>query len=247
MAVLGRLGFGFALGVNGLGGVFRSRSSTSSRVRSGAFGMASQIWWPLHHSGMAYSSHMPLDSNPDYARALGTILERWTLLESTMARVLGCVLEIEDQPARAVLYSLNSTSNRIAIVRSMAQEMVPEGPEKRGFLYLLEKINHLQKRRNELIHGEYWHGDKDKLDLILIRPMDKLAFEIQPIDLTQLQEHAKKVEAREIQLSLAIDPEPQRNIPNTYWRIRNERLFRSSIREVTMARRLGEPHTQRPA
>jgi len=41
--------------------------------------MASHNWWPLQHSGLAVSSHMPLDANPEYASALGSILERWTL------------------------------------------------------------------------------------------------------------------------------------------------------------------------
>jgi hypothetical protein len=240
-----RLALAFALGVKGCGGVFNNRNKTSSSRLRG-FGMASQIWWPLHHTGIAYSSHMPLDSNPEYARALGSILERWTGLESTLARALACVLEIEDRPARAVLYSLNSTSNRIGIVRSVTQEMVPEGPEKRCFVHLLDKINDLQKRRNELIHGEYWHGDKDKLDLVLIRPMNKKPLEIQPIQLAQLQEHANKVEAREIQLSLAIDPEPQNNMPNTYWQIRNEQLQKNWFHEQAMAKSRGEPPPPRP-
>lgn|GEM_PF-4938850 len=192
--------------------------------------MASHNWWPLHHSDLAISSHMPLDANPEFARALGTILERWTLLESTLAEALACVLEVDSRAASAVIYSLNSTSNRIAIVRSVTREVVPEGPEKRAFIYLLDKINQLQKRRNELIHGEYWHGEMDRLDLALIRPMNAVPFELQPITLDQLQEHAKKVEEREIQLRLAIDPRPERNMPNTYWRRRNRPLSQSPRR-----------------
>jgi len=111
----------------------------------------------------------------------------------------------------------------------------------------LGKINDLQKRRNELIHGEYWHGSNNTLDLILIRPSNNKPEETQPVHLSQLKEHAQKVQDREIQLDLAISQEPQNNMPNTYWRRRYDMLRKNYYRDLAMAQSRGEPEPPRPA
>jgi hypothetical protein len=173
-----------------------------------------QIWWPLHHTGLGYGVSMPLDSHPEVARLLGLVIERWNAIEATLASSLAVLLDGNDHAARAIIYSMNATSVRIAMVRAVAREVVPDGPEKRGFLYLLDKINDLQKERNELIHGEYWHADLNDLELVTIRPMNAEPISYRSVTDIDLQKHIAACEEREFQLSLAIDRNPKRNVPN---------------------------------
>jgi hypothetical protein len=136
---------------------------------------------------------------------------------------LSALLDDNEIAARAIIYSLNSTSNRIAIVRAAACALMLEGPERRAFVWMLDKINTLQKRRNELVHGEYWHGDDNSLDLMLIRPMNKETFVVQPVHLDQVKEHVAKCEEWEFRLSLACDPQPRTFGLRGYWLARSRR------------------------
>jgi hypothetical protein len=191
-----------------------------------------QTWWPIRHPGLVQSVSMPFDSNPDFAHTLGMILERWTVLESTLANALACFIDDNEIAARAILYSLNATRVRIQMVRNVARELMPDGPEKRGFIWLLDKISDHQGQRNEYIHGEYWHNqDASGFDLVMIRPMNSETFTIRPVTLDDLKAHIAKCDEYEFCLSLAIDPEPEGNVPNMT-RVRSRELSRYNSRHA---------------
>jgi hypothetical protein len=175
-----------------------------------------QTWWPLHHAGLSQTTSTPLDSISKFAQLLGLILERWTLIENELSRCLAALLDGNREAADAIIYSLNSTSIRIAMVRAVARRLMPDGPEKIGFVYLLDRVNDLQKQRNEYIHGEYWHHDfesDDSLDLINFRPMNASPITQRRITPKHLSDHLALCEERELQLSLARAEHPEHNVP----------------------------------
>jgi hypothetical protein len=190
-----------------------------------------QTWWPLHHQGVGHSVNMPLDSNPEFAHLLGKVVERWASLESELMRCLAALLDDNEPAARAIIYSLNSTSNRIGIVKAVARELLPDGPEKSGFVWLLDKINDLQKERNGFIHGEYWHAGNSGLELMLIRPSNPTPVTIRPVRENDLKRHLALCEEWEFQLSLARDENPERRVPNMT-RIRQRALSRCRLTRV---------------
>ena len=134
-------------------------------------------------------------------------------MEGQLAQALACMIDDNHDAARTILYTLNATANRIAIVKAVTRAVVPDGPEKRGFVWLLDRINDLQKERNKYVHGELWHADLDKLDLFSFRPTNANVETIERVSAEGLKEHIRKCDEAEFQLGLAIDPEPQRNIP----------------------------------
>jgi len=157
---------------------------------------------------------MPLDSHPEFARLLGIMIERWSILEGTLATALACMIDGNDQAARTILYTLNATGNRIAMVKAVARAVVPDGPERRGLIWLLDRIHDLQQERNKYVHGQLWHATHATgLDLFNFRPTTATPETIERISVRNLEEHVRKVDEAEFQLSLAIDPDPQRNVP----------------------------------
>lgn len=142
------------------------------------------------------------DRNPEFARLLGIMLERWSFLERELAISLSHLLDGNSDAAFAIIYSMNATKVRIELVRSVARSVMPDGPEKSGLLYLLDKINKLARERNEFVHGEYAGAEGGQLERLLLRPMNATPFELQIVSHVDLQKHISAVELRFLQLQM---------------------------------------------
>jgi len=132
------------------------------------------------------------------------MLEAWSALQSELAVSLGHLLESSMDGAHAVLYSLNSEKTRLDLVKGVARATMPDGPEKRGFLYLIERLLDLASQRNTFVHGEIWHNDEgDGLTVHSIRPQARAYRTVAALDEVALKDHIVKVRLREAQLAIA--------------------------------------------
>jgi hypothetical protein len=171
-----------------------------------------QTWWPLLYPVPNLTLATPFEFKPDYARLLGVILERWTLIEEELTNSLGALLDGNYAAAEVILYGLNATSMRIEMVRAVARHLMPEMPEKSGFLWLLDKINDLQKQRNELIHGQYYADPdlEDGLYMRVIRPFNSKIVTERRVTIALLKDHVRTAHVRWVQLIIANAEDPTR-------------------------------------
>jgi hypothetical protein len=155
------------------------------------------------------STATPFDARPEFATLLGRIIERWNAVEYELALSLGHLLDGNFRAAKAIIYSLNATTVRIQLVEAVASELMPEGPELDGFLYLLNNLRNLARERNEYVHGEFWHAYHDGLDLVIIRPATKQRTTVTRVTENRLQAHIDNVEYRTDQLGLINAENPE--------------------------------------
>jgi len=171
-----------------------------------------QTWGPLRLRAGTISNNLPLDNIPEFTTLIGSIIERWTVVEDELTKTLEHLLDGNSVAANAILYSLNSTSMRITVVRALARAVVPDGPELRGLLYLLDAINDLSKERNDYVHGQFWQtAEFDKVSLVLIRPTAAKPLNVERIGKERLERHRTQVELRINQLSFANSSYPELN------------------------------------
>jgi hypothetical protein len=166
-------------------------------------------WYPVLTAGLTGTPKLPLDRNPDFAQMLGVIIEHWTWLEEQLCQSFAHLLDGNGPAARAIFYSLNATSVRIGMVRSVAREVMPEGPERTDFIWLLDRINDLSKKRNDYIHGEYHHSVKDQLELIVVRPANAEVVRSEYVTVAALKKHVENVDYCALALSIANEPDPK--------------------------------------
>ena len=132
-----------------------------------------QTWWPLRFGGDWHPQlGLSFDQFPEFARLLGLMLERWALIEGEIATSLSHLLDGNEEAATAIIYGLPTTRSRLEITRAVARAVMPDGPEKSGFLFLIDKIKDLSERRNQYVHGEFHGtGEGGKLEMLTIRPL----------------------------------------------------------------------------
>lgn len=143
----------------------------------------------------------PVDENPEFTQMLGRLTARWAAVEDEMATSLGHLLNGQRNAAITILYTIGSFKARSDIVRSMVLNHMPNGPEKKEILNIMEKLSDLSKHRNKLIHGQYV-GVKSGLVRITIAPGTKTPTERTTISTTIVADHIKRVEWWTHQLKL---------------------------------------------
>lgn len=158
-------------------------------------------WLPLSDIDWITTDN-PFDSEPEFARLIGLVVERWSLLEKRLAGTLACLLDGNKTAAEVIFYTVVSNKTRLDIIEALAKKLVPDGPEKDGVLKLLDRADRLNKSRNNIIHGEY-HTGMNGLDRLSIRPLAKETRQWTPIGVSEITQHLQAVEKLELAFSFA--------------------------------------------
>jgi hypothetical protein len=151
---LSGLGFFFALGVKGFGGVLSIRASTASRELSGVFDIM-----PIHYK------HRPYLPPKNHLAAIGAIAAIWTAIESTMETTILALYEIDMgrglvltanigfHPRMALLRILGG--ERVHMTEAQAQELMQTKPPG-----IISRLDDGYGDRNALVHGLWGPTDK---------------------------------------------------------------------------------------
>lgn len=170
---------------------------------------SARTWWPLRAPARSIVFSTPLDANHDLTHSLGILLDRWSHIEAELYTTFCHLLDGNKTAARAILYSLNSTKTKLAMIETVVQAVVPSGPEKEGLIYLLDKIRGLNNERNEYVHGEYWVQGSGSA-LRNVRPQSSTPITYRTVSPKTILAHVSQVEHRMMQLVLLNEEEPER-------------------------------------
>lgn len=96
----------------------------------------------------------PLEHDPDLVLAIGTITVRWSLMESSLAELVGSVIASEYMGQQA-FYALSTFSQRMALAERITIAGLRDNKAKKISAALFQKVARLWKTRNRLVHSPY--------------------------------------------------------------------------------------------
>ncbi|HVV28287.1 MAG TPA: hypothetical protein VHC40_10015 [Rhizomicrobium sp.] len=140
---------------------------------------------------LGYSMESPLEDSPELIVLLGKMAARWASLDTILASALG---EFIGNPAAGQAIYFASSSQQLRI--GMLKATVPISPlpalMKEECIALLDRLGDLWKRRNLFLHNPVL-GTEDhnpaRLDTLVLRPLRKNAYQLEPISRKVLQDH----------------------------------------------------------
>jgi hypothetical protein len=123
----------------------------------------------LEVDGIVFSE-LTLVDRPIHAAALGRIFTSWSLIEASIATLLGLMMHHDHRAALALLGSFKSNSARIAAVRNTGKEVL-EASHFGEFDKVMKDVLSYAEERNAIAHG-VWGSCMDKPDVLYRMSMD---------------------------------------------------------------------------
>ncbi|HEX8665222.1 MAG TPA: hypothetical protein VF744_14465 [Beijerinckiaceae bacterium] len=98
----------------------------------------------------------------DILQALGVLMIRANLLERSLIELLSGLSQIETRRAEALFYSTVNMRARLDMIKALVPACSLEEREASRITRLLDRVNGISRRRNDLVHGQ-WSFARDKL------------------------------------------------------------------------------------
>jgi len=114
-----------------------------------------------------------LKARPEHAAVLGRVFTSWSLIEGTIAALLGLMMHADDRAALAILRTFRTNSARVEAVRKVGAEMLPE-EHKADFDSLMKAVLNYATERNAIAHN-LWGMAEGEPDLVYRVPMSAIS------------------------------------------------------------------------
>lgn len=112
---------------------------------------------------------LALVDRPDHAAVLGRIFTSWSLIEASVASLLGLMMHADHRAALAIMGTYRTNSNRVQAVRKVGKEMLDETLHP-GFDTLMKDVLAYAEERNAIAHN-LWGAKDDEPDIVYRMPM----------------------------------------------------------------------------
>lgn len=116
---------------------------------------------------------LALVNRPAHAAVLGRIFTSWSLIEGTVAGLLGLMMHADQSAALAILSTFRSNSSRVDAVRKVGKQVLDETVQPR-FDTLMKKVLDYAEKRNAVAHN-LWGSNANEPDIIYRMPMTALS------------------------------------------------------------------------
>lgn len=114
-------------------------------------------------------SGQALIERPEHAAVLGRIFTSWSLIEGTVAGLLGLMMHADARAAVAILSTFRSNSSRVNAVKKVGKEML-DPSAREAFNALMKEVLDYAEERNAIAHN-LWGVKEGEPDLIYRMPM----------------------------------------------------------------------------
>lgn len=118
-------------------------------------------------------SENALVDRPAHAAILGRIFTSWSLIEASVASLLGLIMHADSRAARAILRRIGTNQRKIEAVKEVAKALL-EGEAQKEILTLMGTVAAYAKERNDIAHN-LWGAHKEEPNLIYRMPMTELS------------------------------------------------------------------------
>jgi len=145
-----------------------------------------------------------LTARPEHAAVLGRIFTSWSLIEGTIAGLLGIMMHADDRAAIAILQTFRTNSARVEAVRKVGAEMLAE-EFKADFDGLMKAVLSYATERNAIAHN-LWGVTEDEPDLVYRMPMSVmsgLVVKASKLDTDEILAYVEPVKAQMKAITLA--------------------------------------------
>jgi hypothetical protein len=115
-------------------------------------------------------SELALVDRPNHAAALGRIFTSWSLIEASIATLLGLMMHDDHRAALALLGSFKSNSARIGAVRKTGKEVL-DASLFEEFDKVMKDVLSYAEERNAIAHG-VWGSCKGKPEIVYRMSME---------------------------------------------------------------------------
>ena len=110
---------------------------------------------------------------PDHAAVLGRIFTSWSLIETTVAGLLGLMMHADHRAALAILGTFKTNSSRVNAVKKVGRVML-EPPLQSKFDALMKAVLAYAEERNAIAHN-LWGVKADEPDVVYRMPMSAIS------------------------------------------------------------------------
>ncbi|PVX35030.1 hypothetical protein [Janthinobacterium sp. 78] len=115
-------------------------------------------------------SEVALVDRPSHAAALGRIFTSWSLIEASIASLLGLMMHTDHNAALALLGTFKSNSARIDAIRKTGKQLLDASLFKE-FDDVMKDVLSYAEERNAIAHG-VWGSCKEKPEIVYRMPMN---------------------------------------------------------------------------
>lgn len=122
--------------------------------------------------GLSFNE-LALVERPTHAAAIGRIVTSWSLIEGTIAILLGFMMHQDHRAALALLGSFRTNKARIDAVRKVGKEVF-DASLFAEFDEVMKSALAYAEERNAIAHG-VWGSDKDKPEIVYLMSMQSYA------------------------------------------------------------------------
>ena len=105
------------------------------------------------------SSPFLLMGKPEFALRIMGVIEAWSHTEIAMGRILANCLRAESSAGIAMYLSLSGGPARRAALQAAAERKLPK-KKLALFNLVMKAIKPVRDRRNDFVHGVWWHSDE---------------------------------------------------------------------------------------
>jgi hypothetical protein len=126
----------------------------------------------LELDGISFSE-LALVDRPVHAAALGRIFTTWSLIEASIATLLGLMMHHDHRAALALLGSFRSNNARIGAVKKVGKQLL-EASLFEDFNRVMTDALSYAEERNAIAHG-VWGSCKDHPEIVYRMPMENFA------------------------------------------------------------------------
>jgi hypothetical protein len=96
----------------------------------------------------------PIDDYPEHLRLIGSVITRFSLLESSMSIAMWALVG-SSEAGTAVFYSIAGARQRIEALLALARSVLPADKVQEEVIATLDVIGKLADRRNVVAHGQW--------------------------------------------------------------------------------------------
>jgi hypothetical protein len=114
-----------------------------------------------------------LKARPEHAAVLGRVFTSWSLIEGTIAGLLGLMMHADERAALAILQTFRTNNARVDAVRKVGAEMLSE-EHKADFDSLMKAVTKYATERNAIAHN-LWGMAESEPDLVYRLPMSAIS------------------------------------------------------------------------
>ncbi len=118
-------------------------------------------------------TELALLERPDHAAVLGRIFTSWSLIEASIAGLLGLMMHADQRAALAILSTFRTNSSRVQAVRKVGKEML-DATMQADFDALMKEVLAYAEERNAIAHN-LWGVKDDELEVVYRMPMTTLS------------------------------------------------------------------------